>query len=537
MDKISEVAAHIKQAKGNVCFITGAGASKTANIPTANELIQLVIKKYPHCLNKLTEADQTNYGKVMAELAPAEREQLITPLLEKSGINWGHIALASMIKGNYIKRVLTFNFDQILEKAVSLLGMQLPVYDFGGAPTSDINRIANPSILHLHGQSHGLVLLNTDEETQKHKESLHPILKDTIRDHITIVIGYSGETDGALKVISEEFNSYNRLIWLGHKKDAPACLHALLAKDYAEYIGGCDFDQTMIKIAQYLDIWPPSIIQNPIQHLLEELNEVQDFPPEKDAEVDVLNKTRERLSSLVSDWQSTDDPDNEVFSKLMSGQFTEEEINTFVKGHETLSESGKKALSWVLIIEAHTLAKKAKILSGKSTQDKYEQAYQKYEQAIIINPKAYDAYLNWAIALSEEAITLSEKEAREKFKQAYQNYEQANKIKPNDYHTYSNWGTSLLNEARLISGKLAFEKIIEAEKKSQKAKSIINKGNYNLACAFALTDKIPKALKELTQCNKDGTLPKLKHLETDTDMDPLRETKEFQELISSLKEN
>ena len=38
-----------------------------------------------------------------------------------AGINWGHIALAQMMRAGYVDRVLTVNFDTILHRACTLL--------------------------------------------------------------------------------------------------------------------------------------------------------------------------------------------------------------------------------------------------------------------------------------------------------------------------------------------------------------------------------------------------------------------------------
>jgi SIR2-like domain len=250
MDKISEMAGHISGADGKVSFIIGAGASKAAGIPLANELMEIVFKKFPHCVSTLNETDKKYYGRVMSRLSPQEREALIEPLLKNAKINWGQIAVASMLQGGFVGRVLSFNFDLVLERAAALLGLQVPVYDFAIAPSNAITRLARPSIIHLHGQSAGLLLLNTEDETRRHKEALRPLLTDTVRNEVTVVAGYSGEADGALDLIQEAFNSNTRLLWLGRNDTAPAHLQKLLAKNYADYFSDCDFDITMIKLAR-----------------------------------------------------------------------------------------------------------------------------------------------------------------------------------------------------------------------------------------------------------------------------------------------
>jgi len=220
--KIKEIAGHIRQSSApgtRTSFIIGAGASVSAGIPTAAGLVEEIQEDFRLCLQGIPEDSRSRYGACMAALTPAERESLIQPKLKDAKINWGQIALASMIKNDFVARVLSFNFDLILEKAVSLLGMQVPVYDFGVAPSGNIHQIARPSIIHLHGQSYGLVLLNTDQETQDHKRNLHPILSDTVRTRNTIVFGYSGEADASFETLQDEFDSFHRLI-LAYPLDA-----------------------------------------------------------------------------------------------------------------------------------------------------------------------------------------------------------------------------------------------------------------------------------------------------------------------------
>ena len=159
--KIAEIAGYIRQSsalENRTSFIIGAGASVSAGIPTAAGLVEEIKENFAHCLNATPEDRRNQYGACMAALTPAERERLIQPKLKDAKINWGQIALASMINANFITRVLSFNFDLILEKAVSLLGMQVPVYDFGVAPSGKIHQIARQSIIHLHGVSGGAKL-------------------------------------------------------------------------------------------------------------------------------------------------------------------------------------------------------------------------------------------------------------------------------------------------------------------------------------------------------------------------------------------
>ncbi|WP_299372762.1 SIR2 family protein [uncultured Kiloniella sp.] len=500
MNKISEVAGHIRQADG-VCFIIGAGASLSAGIPSASRMVDLACEQFDHCLTNLSETDRKDYGKVMSQLSPAEREKFISPLLHKSGINWGQIALAAMAEQKKISRILTFNFDLVLEKATALLGLRLPVYDFAAAPTADIKRIARSAILHLHGQSHGLVLLNSETETKKHKELLRPLLKDTVQNHVTIVIGYSGESDGAYNVIEEEFNSNNRLIWLGHNNEAAPHLRSLFQKDYAEYIGSCDFDKTMIEIARELSIWPPAIFNNPMQHLISELEPVRDFPTDDENDLDILSNTREKLKKYSEKWVAESGDDEQAIAALLSGQLNSIKIE--LSG--TLTEKGAEALAWSYINQGNSLVKKAEKLSKKDALHLFHKSNSLYAEAIKIHPNA-QAFFNWGVNLLREAEMFPDNEPHKKYTEASSKYKEAINIKSDYHEAFNNWGTALLRKAQILPNNKALETLQESCEKYEEAieirpdkyESLNNWGTALLEQAKILSGK--EASKKFNEC-------------------------------------
>ncbi|MDF1838026.1 MAG: hypothetical protein P1V35_09170, partial [Planctomycetota bacterium] len=387
---ISELAGHIRQAP-KVSFIIGAGASLRAGVPLAGGLVQRVREEFGHCLNGLPERDRSDYGKVMSRLSPADRKELIEPLLERSVISWGQIALARMMQEGYVERVLTFNFDLVLERASSLLGLHLPVYDFGVAPTREIQRLSQKAIIHLHGQSYGLTLLNTESETAKHKELIEPLLSDTLRNHVTIIAGYSGEADAAYEVIRDQYNSFTRLIWLGFSDEPATHLRPLLEKDYATYIGGQDFDLTMLALVQELGIWPPDLLSNPPQHLIETLGEVAEYPVPTGAVVDVLTRTRARLDDAASKWNQEDTAEDRAYAALASGSASANEVGLDVTGFQKLSPSARDAVAWTLVSRGNRLLETARSVSGLDARAMFLEAASKYEEALKINPLMHEA--------------------------------------------------------------------------------------------------------------------------------------------------
>jgi hypothetical protein len=231
---VSGVAERLTRAKARgrpAHFLVGAGCSISAGIPGATDLVKKIHSDYQAQCTRLSDDKRLSYGACMGLLSINERRDLIRPFLEGAKINWGTIALAQLMNEGYVERVLTVNFDLVLEGACGLLGLQPAVYDFGVAPANDPSMIVSQAIVHLHGQSYGLVLLNTDEETKKHREKLRPILIDTLRNAPLVVVGYSGSADGISQTLLNEFEGREPLYWVGYADDLANHLLAFLKKD------------------------------------------------------------------------------------------------------------------------------------------------------------------------------------------------------------------------------------------------------------------------------------------------------------------
>ena len=74
----------------------------------------------------------------------------------------------------------------------------------------------------------------------------------------------------------------------------------------------------------------------------------------------------------------------------------------------------------------------------------------------------------------------------------------------------------------------------EAIEKALEAKEITGKGVYNLACALALAGRLEDAMEELQACLKDGIFEDGDHLDTDPDLDALRERDDYKAFRASL---
>lgn len=221
---VQEVAQLLKQAKDNkkpYIFFTGAGCSRSAGVPTAIELISEIKEKFPIQIKNInSENEKYNYGLYMSALDKHERRQLLEPyIIKNQKINWAHIALACLMQEGYVQRVLTFNFDSILSRACSFLGLHPSIYDFATANPHLYHLINDPSIVHLHGQGTGFIQLNTKEETQDHTELLGDFIAATLNTNPSLFIGYSGNADEFFPLLKAKYSEQHRLIWTGRKEN------------------------------------------------------------------------------------------------------------------------------------------------------------------------------------------------------------------------------------------------------------------------------------------------------------------------------
>jgi tetratricopeptide (TPR) repeat protein len=113
----------------------------------------------------------------------------------------------------------------------------------------------------------------------------------------------------------------------------------------------------------------------------------------------------------------------------------------------------------------------------------YELCYEKYDEAIKINPKNDSAFDNWGVALSDLAKLKGDETL---FKESFEKFEVATKINPKNDSAFYNWGSTLIDLAKLKGDetlyKESFEKFEEATKINPKDDSAF----YNWG--IALTD-------------------------------------------------
>lgn len=496
-EDVAELANTIQQAEGRFIFLTGAGMSVSAGIPTANGIIQEIHQKFPQRFDRMDAKSKWDYYLCMQKLPPSERKRLLSAHLAASKINWAHIALAGMIKANLVKRVVTFNFDNILARACGLLGQYLATYDYGVAPNERTDFIADPSIVHLHGQGAAQVMKSSVAEAEAHAHKVEPLISDLFSDNHLIVLGYSGRTDHIFPLFEKYYTGETHIYWIGHSEEPDEHLTSLLKQNYCHYLGGADADRFMIDLAQELYCFPPEVIADPAGHLISELSDITAFPLEKiDAAKDILGSTIERLRenqgalqlSFVQNAVLQGRPEDIITQNESSLEYGDRKLFEskndsdihawahFSKGYR-LSKSSEKADDLELLINATAeyskavslkpdfsealnnwgivLAKQAWIQQDASL---FTQAIDKFQRANAIKQDDPGTLNNWGNTLSDLAKM---KQDENLFVQACEKYQRANQLRPDSAGTFNNWGNSLANLASLQQDESLFIQSIE----------------------------------------------------------------------------
>ncbi|WP_395911505.1 hypothetical protein [Bacillus cereus] len=277
---LEDVVSALKMAKEeniNVNLLIGAGCSVTANIPAAQGMIDTIKEKYPR---EFKRAKIKDYPNCMSKLTPSERKNLISQTIKDAKINWTHIAIAQLLKHGYINRILTPNFDNLVQRACALVGEFPGIYDLTTSSEFKKDLLFDKSVIHLHGQHTGFILCNTETEVEEQYQTLKPVFQQLDEKSLWIVIGYSGNNDPIFKLLSKKNVFEHRLFWIGYEDNEPSKMlsdELLSEEKYAFFVKGFNSDDFFVRLSQQLDSFPPAFIQKPFTYLSETLDTLADY--------------------------------------------------------------------------------------------------------------------------------------------------------------------------------------------------------------------------------------------------------------------
>ena len=421
-------------------------------------------------------------------LLPAQRDELLKRYVDEAKINVTHIYLAQLLKEGFVDYVLTVNFDNLMLRALALYNIFPATYDMAILKDLTTTTFKEKSVVYLHGQNHGLWLLNTPEEMDKVK-TIVPRIFDTIKNRRPwVFIGYSGE-DPVFEHIKNLGRFDNGLYWVTYNDNNPnENVQKFLSapNTNAFFIKGYDSDSFILKLNSALGLGQPSIVDKPFTALKEMLNEIVDIDDKEyfKGVKERLEISKRQVEEAIQQYyfgivESTIDIKNnaeidllkkEIINLLIAEKYQEKVISDLevrVKGIP--DENLQSLLSGLYSDWGNYLGNLAETKEGKEAEELYHQAFEKYQKAIEIKPDYHEAYNNWGTDLGNLAKTKEGKEAEELYHQSFEKYQKAIEIKPDKHEAFYNWGTDLGNLAKTKEGKEAEELYHQAFEKYQKA--------------------------------------------------------------------
>jgi tetratricopeptide (TPR) repeat protein len=525
----------LKQAKNKKqpqpIFFLGAGVSKTGNIPLAGEIVKNILDEYADSpFIKDLKIDQRTYPNLMDCLQPAERDELLKGYIRDAKINVTHIYLAQLLNEGYIDYVLTVNFDNLMLRALALYNIYPATYDMAILKDLTTSTFKEKSVVYLHGQNHGLWLLNTVQEMDKVKAIVQRIFDSIKNGRPWVFIGYSGE-DPIFEHIKNLGRFDNGLYWVSYNDHIPNdnVLGFLSESNTNAYlIRGYDSDSFMLKLNSELGLDQPTIVDKPFTAIKGMLDQIVDIDDEEHFQgvKERLEISKRQVDEAIQQFElgkiesSIEMRENteidllkkEIINLIITKNFNEEIVSNIEDKVRTISDAGLENLlselysNWGIYIVNLTKSEKtdinslynkafakfqkatelksekpkafnnwgvslgvyAKTKKGKEADDFFNQAFEKFKMATEILPTYESAYHSWGILLGNFAKTKTDDEAIRLFNEAFEKFNRAIEIKPDMYEAFYNWGSYIFELAKTKDGVEAETLYNQAFEKFQK---------------------------------------------------------------------
>lgn len=221
IDPILSLAIAIQSDPGIYALLVGSGVSRAAGIPTGWEVVLDLIRKLavlmkedcdpaPDAWYRSKFGEDPDYARLLDDIAktPAERQQLLRTYFEPTATDIeaglkvptaAHRAIADLVKRNYVRLILTTNFDRLIEKALEAEGVAPTVIS-----TADQILGARPlahsgcTVVKVNGDYLDSRIKNTPAELADYDPHWNRFLDRIFDEYGLIVVGWSAVWDTAL---------------------------------------------------------------------------------------------------------------------------------------------------------------------------------------------------------------------------------------------------------------------------------------------------------------------------------------------------
>ena len=235
---LTSIAFSVYSNKGVYALMLGSGISRSSGIPTGWEIVLDLIRKLAVLNNE--NCDDTNevnwfiekynedpdYSTILSKVAlqSTERVNLLKSYFESTEgerennlkePTIAHKAIAQLIKGGYIKVVITTNFDRLLENALREVGIEPQVIrhvdDINGAMPLVHSEF---TLIKVNGDYLDSRFLNTKQELSDYHLTLKEYILRVLNEYGLITCGWSAKWDtGLVNTIRQSENFRFSSFW------------------------------------------------------------------------------------------------------------------------------------------------------------------------------------------------------------------------------------------------------------------------------------------------------------------------------------
>jgi tetratricopeptide (TPR) repeat protein len=504
-----------------------------------------------------------------------------------------------MINAGFVDYVVTVNFDNLVQRSLSLYDIFPSVHDLTNLKEKVTDTIESPAVIHVHGQYNGNWQLNKIGELGKVKEMMQNIFAKISQNRTWIVVGYSGE-DPVFDTVFSSTKFDKNLYWVCYKDQAPSQTVQEKLLNKTEYnacrLNGYDADSFFMKLHNELAIEEPNIYKNPFTVLETYLANIKDISGDEFKGVNQrLEISKKRVKEAIALYNA-DEENTNPFSDEYKSAITRD--NYALKLSEMVSSK-----NFDKIPKLHDEIKQNKLEDDLKTNlsdayfswgfelgelADYNAAIEKYKTALEFNPNTDGALHNWGIMLYnlrdyaqavekiEQAIALYSEDALyyrsmgislymlKDYDNANLNFKKAIDLNANDAITYLDFANSLAKQESYKDAVKKYQKAIELDPllasaysglghclnrldKLDEALIQLQKGEsikegsclYNLACGYALTNQKELCLAALEKLLKNELLYNESvtrdELENDPDFKNVKDLPGFIKLLDTYK--
>ena len=259
IDSGHSLAFSIQSNPGVYAVLVGSGVSRAAGIPTGWEVTLDLVQKLAAVHQEAPNPDPENwfankfgtepdYSNLLNQIAKtqAERQQLLRAYFEpteeereagKRAPTTAHHAIAALAAEDFIKIVITTNFDRLMEQALSAAGIEATVLSTedqirGAPPLDHLQHL----LVKVHGDYRDIRIRNTAAELAQYPQEVNDLLDRIFNEYGLIVCGWSGEWDPALRTALDRASARRYTTYWTTRSPPSGDTRALIAQRRAEVI-------------------------------------------------------------------------------------------------------------------------------------------------------------------------------------------------------------------------------------------------------------------------------------------------------------